>query len=412
MSTPNGPADVAGMRERNLALVLAAIARSQPVTRARLAELTGLTKTTVSAQVAALTDLGIVSAAEPVPEGRGRPGAPVSVASGPIAGLGLEINVGYLSACVVDLSRRVRIRRTVARTGADGSPGDTVAALASLARSVTRQARRAGFVLAGTTVAVPGVIDGVRVNAPNLGWDALPAAELLAAALPVRPLPIAVDNEANLAALAELWFGAGPELGDYIHVSSDTGIGAGIVVSGTLFRGAHGAAGELGHVIVAPDGPPCRCGGRGCLEQVAGLDALLAAAGIRAAVRPDSDAVALDRQLGAGAAELVRRLEAGDRRALDAAREAGRGLGTALVAAANLFDPESIVLGGLHARLAPWLSPHIAEALDAGGGRLRGRSPVLRTSQVEDGAVLGAAGEVVARVFADPFAVARQQRPG
>ncbi|MGW0662877.1 ROK family protein [Streptodolium elevatio] len=415
MSTPDGPTDLVGMRERNLALVLAEIDRSQPVTRARLAELTGLTKTTVSAQVAALTGLGIVSADDPVPGGRGRPGAPVSVAPGPIAGLGLEINVGYLSACVVDLTRQVRIRRTVARAEAGDRPQDAVAALANLARLVTRQARRAGLVLAGTTVAVPGVIDGKLVNAPNLRWDALPAADFLSDAIPSRPLPITVDNEANLAALAELWFGAGPGLGDYVHVSSETGIGAGIVVSGALFRGAHGAAGELGHVIVAPDGPPCRCGGRGCLEQVAGLDALLSVAGIRVPAGANPDAATLgtaipDRPPGAGAAELVRRLEAGDRRALDAARQAGRGLGVALVAVANLFDPASIVLGGLHAQIAPWTTPHIAAALEAGGGRLRGRSPALRTSEVADGAVLGAAGEVVARILADPLAVARQER--
>ncbi|MFE5330293.1 ROK family protein [Embleya sp. NPDC056575] len=406
MSTPDGPTDLVGMRERNLALVLAEIDRSQPITRARLAELTGLTKTTVSARVAALTALGLVSAEDPVRAGRGRPGAPVSVASGPIAGLGVEINVGYLSACVLDLTRRVRIRRSIPRAGAGSDPDRDVAALGRLAHAVTGQARRAGLTLVGTTVAVPGVLHGGAVNAPNLGWDTLPAAELIAEALPSQPLPVTVDNEANLAALGELWFGAGAGLGDYVYVSGETGIGAGIVVGGALFRGTHGAAGELGHVVVAPGGPACRCGGRGCLEQVAGLDAVLRAADVpdAAPARPD----ARDRAdlLGAGAAELVRRLEARDRRALAAAKRAGEGLGIALVAVTNLFDPAALVLGGLPARMAPWLTPHITAALEAGGGRLRGRTPTIWRSELTDGAVLGAAGEVVARVLAAPGAVA------
>jgi predicted NBD/HSP70 family sugar kinase len=406
MSTPDGPTRLGGMRERNLVLVLDEIARNQPVTRARLAELTGLTKTTVSSQVTTLETLGIVTGEGPVRAGgRGRPGAPVSLAPGPVAGLGLEVNGRYLAACVVDLTRRVRLERTVAQDNTRRPAAATVAALAELADRITAEARAAGLTPAGTTVALPGVLNHGVINAPILGWDEVPAAELLGAALPTQPLPVEADNEANLAALGELWFGEGRGLGDYIHVSGETGVGAGIVISGELFRGAHGAAGEIGHVIVDPGGAPCGCGGHGCLEQVAGQEQVLRAAGVQV---PD-DARASDATGSPSAAvrELVRRLHAEDPRAHEAVRRAGDGLGTALVAAVNLFDPDTVVLGGLHARLGPWLLPHVRAALAQGGARLRGQAPEVRASTLQAGAaVRGAGGQVVTRLLAHPLALA------
>ncbi|WTW98953.1 ROK family protein [Streptomycetaceae bacterium NBC_01309] len=397
MTAPHRPTHIDTMRERNLALVLGEIARHQPVTRARLAELTGLTKTTVANQVATLEQLRLATSAGPRREGtRGRPGAPVSLAPGPVAGLGLEINGHYLAACVLDLTGAVRLRELVACDNRGREAQDTVAELAVLARRIGAQAARDDLDIVGTAVALPGVIAQDRVNAPNLGWEAVPAAALLADVLPARAFGAAVDNEANLGALGELWYGAGQGAGNYLYLSGETGIGAGIVVDGELFRGAHGAAGELGHLVVEPDGPSCRCGGSGCLEQIAGLDALLRNAGV-----PQETGTS-ETQL----AELTRRLGQDDpdaRRAVDAA---ARALATALVGAVNLLDPDTVVLGGLHARLAPWLIPPIEAALTRGGSRLRGRIPALRSSSLAtDSAVRGAAGAVLARILADPLGI-------
>ncbi|UGQ13338.1 ROK family transcriptional regulator [Yinghuangia sp. ASG 101] len=399
MSVPDSPTHLSGMRARNLVLVLDAIDRHQPVTRARLAELTGLTKTTVSAQVTQLSALGVVADAEPVKDGgRGRPGAPVSVAPGPVAALGLEVNGHYLAACVADLTRAVRVRRVLVRDNLGAAPAETIDALGRLAREVVSEAAEAGLRPVGAVAALPGVVDQTTgtVSAPNLGWHEQSVAGLLRAALPAGIPLVGVDNEANLAALGELWFGAGADFGDYIQVSGETGIGAGIVVSGELFRGAHGSAGEIGHVVVDPNGPPCQCGGHGCLEQVAGQAVLMRAAGL--------DDTAADDDPVAG---LLRLLDAGDARAHAAVERAGHGLGTALVAAVNLLDPDTVVLSGVHAALAPWLIPHAASALEHGGSRIRGGSPAIRTSGLARGAaVLGAAGLVVARVFADPLGLA------
>ncbi|MCF2531144.1 ROK family transcriptional regulator [Yinghuangia soli] len=395
---PSRPTRIDTMRERNLALVLREVARGQPVTRARLAEVTGLTKTTVASQVALLEELRLVTTAGPVREGgRGRPGAPVSLAAGPVAGLGLEINGHYLAACVLDPTGEVRLSQTVACDNRGRDARETLEALGTLAQWVIARAAETGLDVVGTGVALPGVITEGNVNAPNLGWESVPAAALISGALHGQVFGVIVDNEANLGALGELWYGAGQGAGSYLYLSGETGIGAGIVVDGELFRGAHGSAGEIGHVVVDPRGTTCRCGGTGCLELVAGIDAVLLAAGL-------ADDVGASEP---GLAELLRRLDDGDRAARGAIEAAGQGLATALVGAVNLLDPDTIVLGGLHAHLAPWLTPAIEAAVAHGGGKLRGGRPAIRASALAaESAVRGAAGTVLAAVLADPSALA------
>lgn len=401
MTRQEAPTHLGTMRDRNLALVLGEIARQGPVTRARLAEITGLTKTTVSAQVGVLERLRLVEGARPLREGgRGRPGAPVSLTRGPVAGLGLEVNGHSLAACVVDLTGAVRHRERVARDSRGRPAAETVDALVDVARRIMAEAAEAGLTVVGTTAAVPGVVDRAAntVNAPNISWQDVPTEDLLTDALPAQVLGVRVDNEANLGALGELWYGAGRGSGSYVYVSGEAGIGAGLVVDGELFRGAHGAAGELGHVVVEPGGSPCPCGGRGCVEQVAGMDVVLRAAGLREARSGTSP----DR-----VARLLRRLEADDPRAADAVAAAGEGLAIALIAAVNLLDPDTVVLGGLHGLLAPWLAPQIEAALARSGSGLRGGVPTIRAAELAmESAVRGAAGTVVARVLADPTALA------
>ena len=145
-------------------------------------------------------------------------------------------------------------------------------------------------------------------------------------------LPLGIDNEANLAALAELWEGAATGISDFVYASGEIGVGGGIVLGGELFRGYRGFGGEFGHTTVELDGLPCACGSRGCLETRAGLEPLLAAAGL------NGDAVAL-RGTGKPVAELVRRAQEGDEKALAALADCGRWLGVALGMVVNLLEP-------------------------------------------------------------------------
>lgn len=377
----------AGMRASNLALVLGELADSGPLSRPQIADRTGLTKSSVSGLVADLITAGLVveTAATSTPaRDRGRPAGTLSVDRQGAAGLGLEVNVDYLAALVTDLGGTPRYRHVVTRDNRSSSPDDVggvLGELVALAKAARTAAEEQGLRLAGACVAVAGaVVDGHVLTAPNLRWSSVALADRLAAGLPALPLGVVVDNEANLAALGELWFG-GQAPADFVHVSGEIGIGGGVVVDGHLFRGAHARAGELGHVVLDPDGPECSCGGRGCLERLAGQDTIVSEAG------------AGDRT------DLVRRCVDGEQRAISAVRAAGLRLGVALASVTNLLDPDAVVLGGLFADLAPWLRPGVEESL----GRHLASPPAVLTSRLgADAAVRGAAGSVVRRVIADP----------
>ncbi|XVQ86244.1 ROK family protein [Microbispora siamensis] len=411
------------MRARNLALVLGAVGARGSVTRAALAEMTGLTKTTVSKLVGDLIEGGLVVETGAVRDGeRGRPGVEIRISGQHVAALGLEINVDYLTVCVVDLARTVRLRRTQAVDNRAAPPVDVIVRLGDLAAAVVDEAVEKGLRVVAGVLAVPGPVDmssGVVHNAPNLGWRDVPLASLLR-----FPFPVRVENEANLAALGELWFGSG--LPDFLHVSGEIGIGAGLVVRGRLFRGAHGFAGELGHVVVSPDGPPCRCGGRGCLEQYAGQDALLTAARTTADAPPArvsgnvpagpprkaADAAGPSPSPGMllpaqqGVSWMLSRLREGDENARAACERAAWALGVALSSAVNLVDPDAIVLGGIYAPLFPWIGDMVADTLKARLGQMRGAVPPVVVSRLgAEAAALGAAGQVIEQVMADPAAL-------
>ncbi|WP_219412955.1 ROK family transcriptional regulator [Pseudonocardia nigra] len=360
------------MRRHNLALVLGEIAGGEPVSRAGVAARTGLTRGTVSSLVEELLAAGLVTELAAARGTPGRPASPLQLnRSGP-AGLGIEIGVDHVSACVVDLSGAVRARRTVASDHRDDVPSAGLATATALAGEVTAEA---GLPVAGATVALPGVVgaDGVLERAPNLPrWVDVAVGDELGVRL--DGLPVRAGNEADLAALAELRTG-GPA--DAVYVSGGIGVGAGILLGGALFRGAGGRAGEIGHVVVEPDGPACSCGGRGCLETAAGLEALLRAAGT-----PDVDALLAARP----GPPLAR---------------AGRALGVALAGAVNLLDVPSVVLGGIYPRCGEPLIDAVRTELAA---RVVSRPAVdVRFSALgPDAALLGAATAVVHDLLARP----------
>ena len=176
------------MRARNLAVVLGEIDRSGPLSRAALAERTGLTKTTVSKLVADLIDGGMVVETGAVRGGeRGRPGVAVQVHGGRVAALGLEIGIDYLAGCVLDLTRTVRLRRRIPADNRSAPPAEVIARLGELGDALVREAAGIGLAVVEAELAIPGPIDpgsSIVYYAPNLGWRDVALAELLRAAGP------------------------------------------------------------------------------------------------------------------------------------------------------------------------------------------------------------------------------------
>ena len=392
---PNGPGrrlpdTQQGMRRRNLSRVMYTVSAEGPLSRAAVASHIGLTRAAVSTLVDELIRAGLLEELGPERPGRvGRPGSALAVSGHGPAGIGAEVGVDHLAVCAVDLRGSVRARAVRHGTNRGRSAERVAGDLTELVHRVVAEAERDGLWPAGLAVAVPGLVAGdgsTVVRAPNLDWQDTDLAALLPS-----DLPPAVDNEANFGGLAELWLGPSAPR-DFLHVSAEIGIGAAVVVDGRLLRGSRGFAGELGHVPVWPEGPRCPCGGRGCLEQYAGEEAVLRAAGLQ----PGEDGVHL----------LSERAAAGDQRVRNALREAGTALGIALTGAVNLLDPESVVLGGALAGLAPWLLPSLEGEL---ARRTAGPAcPVTVSELGSDGPLLGAAHSVVRHVLDDPAGFARR----
>jgi predicted NBD/HSP70 family sugar kinase len=403
-SNQGSPARQHGLRRHNLALVLQRIADSGPVSRARIAQATSLTKATVSSLVDDLVSARLVTELGPEARGEiGRPGSALALNRTGFVGVGLEVNVDYLAVCVTDLVGGVRYLRTRARDNRGQSPARVLGRAVRMTRTAMEAAEGEGLTVAGLAVAMPGLVEteqGLLRLAPNLEWHDVRVTEALAGRFAPRELPVVVDNEANLAALGELWFGGHDGLTDFVHISGEVGVGGGIVIGGQLFRGVRGFAGEVGHLTVQPDGPRCRCGARGCLEQVAGQEAILRAAGLSAAVGTSIG------QPHGSVAELVARARAGEPRTLRAIVTAGRALGRGVSAMVNVVDPSTVVLGGLYASLEPWLSEPLLEELQE-RAITQSWSPVrvLASRLGPDAAVRGAAGAVVREVLSNPTAV-------
>ncbi|MGW2827022.1 ROK family protein [Streptomyces sp. NPDC001443] len=402
---PLGPkADKATVRRHNLSLVLRAVHDAGDATRAAVATRVGLTRAAVSSLVEQLLENGFLTEWGKTSSGQaGRPGTVLKVARTGPAGLGVEINVDYVAVCVVDLAGTDRVRLVEHVDNRGVPPSEVLARAAQLAARALASAVEQELTPVGAHVVVPGLVTGGTVRqAPNLGWtrvavEGLFAQSLSALAPARRPLPVSSDNEANAAALAELWYGAGTEgVRSFLYLTGEIGIGGALVVGGELLRGAHGFAGEIGHMVVDPDGPLCPCGAHGCLEQYAGQAALLAAAGI------ETTAGVL------GVAELHRRVRRADPDALAAVERAGRQLGCVVSGAVNLFDPDAVMLGGFYRALTHWLAPAVERELALrvisglwakDSGRLRAASPL-------GDAARGAAGVIVQEVLADPAAFA------
>ncbi len=229
----------------------------------------------------------------------------------------------------------------------DGLDATIETLLASLGQACSKSGLEAGA-LRGLGIAAPGWVDaerGIVPAAPQLiGWRDVPLVEMLQERL---GLTVRLENDANAAALGENAFGAGRGTRHMLYITVSTGVGAGIIADGRLYGGAKGSAGEIGHTIVDPSGPPCGCGNHGCLESLSSGTAIARRAA-EAADRGDSDALAGIREReGRVSARLVAdAARQGDAVSAAIYEEAGRFLGIAMANAFNLFNPEAIVLGG------------------------------------------------------------------
>ena len=324
---PSGPVATRGDLVR--AAVLGLLGTRGPSSRADIARVLGVSPATVTQTTKELLARELVAELESVPSQGGRPARLLGLVRSAGGAIGAKVTPNHVALVSIDLDGTVRSSRAVPFDASRPAALDALADI--LSEAVARHEGR----LLGVGVGLPGAVDSQAsgvVDAPTLGWERAPVGARLRDALGV---PVLVDNDVNTLAAAESVYGIGRSHDSYLVVTIGLGIGLGIVQQGSVGRGAHGGAGEIGHIPVSDDGPLCGCGNTGCLEAHIGESGLVAAAvqrGVLSAAGTIKD--------------LAREARAGNAEAVAVYRDAGRMLGRALAGVVHILDPELVVLMG------------------------------------------------------------------
>ncbi len=352
---------LSSLREFNRLRVLDVVREQGAVSRAEIARETGLARSTVSSLIGELQAGGLVveradardherRLRRSTPTRSGRP--PVLLSLDPAAGsvLGIQFDHAQIRVALADLSLTILAQRQAA-TDVDHEASLGLDTAVALVEAVLSEAGVPRESVLGAGVALAGPIDQ---SSSGVGSSILPGwfGHDLGRELGERiGLPVHLDNDANLGALAEFVLGAGRGARHLAYVMLSSGIGAGLVVDGSIYRGAQGTAGEIGHVLVDESGQMCRCGNRGCLETLVGAGALTDL--LR---RSHGPGLTLERLI-----ELAYADDAGARRVL---ADAGRHVGTALAMLCNQVNPERIVVGGYLAAAGEVLLDPMRQAVE------------------------------------------------
>ncbi len=351
-----------GARTRRSPLVdsnLRLIWKEQRISRAEISRRTGLSRSTVSETVDVLLPTGLVAEVGVGPSNGGRPPVVLEFQDDAYAILGVDMGAAHVTVVLTDLRGRV-VAREHRRHAVRDNPAGTRALIAELCEGCLAQWPRANRRLVGIGVAVPSPVDPRHPD--RLSEVVLPAwhGSLGLEELGERHgVPVLVDNDANLAALAERWWGAGRDVDNFAFIKVATGVGMGYVINGRIYRGSTGVAGEIGHLSVDPNGLPCVCGLRGCLATVVGAPALVARARALLAEHPDSALADGEPTLAA----IEDAALAGDALALRLVHEAAENLGRAVAGLLNLMNPSLLIFGGGLARLGDVLLEPLRETI-------------------------------------------------
>lgn len=380
------------VRRLNLSWILKQLHVDGQLSRSELVAKTGLNRSTVATLVAELANSGLVEEVGGAAGSVGRPSLLVSPVKDAAFVLAFDLRVERTIGAVIGLGGSVlhRIDRLHKRTKL--TPAVAAREVAAMAGELLADLPN-GAAWVGTGIAMPAVVDshsGLVRFAPNLGWIDVDFTALVIDELMERMegSPNAtLDNDANLGALAESVRGAGSDLRTIVFLSGDIGIGGGVIVEGALLTGASGYAGEIGHMVVNPQGRECRCGARGCWETEIGSPALLRAAGHRFSDVPSVVEAARD----------------GDEEALVGLKIVTDWLAIGLGNLANAYNPDAIILGGHLTYLAQFAEGAVQSQLQAWRDGRQHTLPLREPELGDDSSLLGAGEAAFQGLLDDPL---------
>lgn len=399
--TAPGRVDHAQMRTANMSLIMRTLRSQGGRSRARLAADTGLSRATMTSLVTELTQRGLVREGDLDRDGTvGRPGTTLGIDPRHAAAIGVSISVDFLVVTAVDTTGAVVFELAEPLAVRDQPEQRVIELLVEMTQRCLAELEGAKRTIVGLTISAPGVIDyraGSVRFAPNLGWRDVPVMSTMARLLDRDDLPIAMENDAKLAALAEYTTLHSSEVGDLLFLTGDVGVGAGIIASGRLVRGWNGFSGEVGHLPLDPTMTPCACGRAGCWETIVGERALLARAAAADDPVHDLDVPITDRLQA-----LAARLEQGDervRQALDGITvDLARGINVLI----DVLNPRMVVLGGWFVHFEPWLMEPLRRLVQARLMDPGARVELTISHLGPTSSALGGAMAALERVFDDP----------
>ncbi|WP_276356168.1 ROK family transcriptional regulator [Cohnella caldifontis] len=374
--------DQALIKRINTAIVLEAILRGAPLSRAQISERTGLNKATVSSLVQDLIDGSVVREIGTGVSSGGRKPVMLDFVAEAGHAVGLDLGVNYIRGVLTDLRGNVVTESELALKRHD--PETVLEEAFRCIDGLIGQAPSSAYGITGIGVGVPGLVDesGTVLFAPNLQWRDVPLRRILAERYGV---PVAIDNEANAGALGERIFGAGRSIDNLVYVSVGIGIGTGLILRKELYKGASGFSGEMGHLSVEAFGKPCSCGNRGCWEMYASEQALLD----KAAELGFEDLESLLAGAESGRPEVLALLE-----------ETGEYLGIGIANIVNVFNPDAVIIGNRMSQARPWIENVLRRTVVQRSLGFHLRSVQLLFAELgQRSAVMGAAQTAIAGFF-------------
>ena len=396
--------DQESLRQINLSAVLTHLRQNAPISRAALAEMTGLNRATITRLVRELIEHGFVRETGFQSMSAGRPS--ILLQLNPEAGciIGAEIEVKFGSVILTDLAAHVIWREEV-DFGDHDEPETVLNSIAQLVRKAFSKAEEKKRHILGLGISLPGLVDvssGVLLFAPNMRWSEVPVKEWLEKEFDI---PIYVDNKANMAALAESYFGSARDSEYVLYINITAGVGSGIVLNQRIMTGVSGLAGEVGHMTINPDGPKCNCGSYGCWETY--VSALAVFRRVRECILQGEESqlseVVRDGFERITIPLMVEAARNGDRVALESLEKTGYYLGVGLANLINTFNPQKVVLGGYVTQAYEFLLPVIQKTVQERALRWpREAADIVVATYLNDASLMGAVATVYGQILSNP----------
>ena len=341
------------VKKENKSLVLDTIKESAPISRATIATETGLNKGTVSSLVSDLINDHLIYESGPGESSGGR--RPVMLLFNEEAGysIGIDIGVNYLLGVLTDLNGNIHQEKIISFNRLSYEKIEQK--LFEVIDFLINSAPKSPYGIIGIGVGVPGTVDknGNILLAPNLDWKNI---NLKATLESKYNLPTIIENEANAGAYGEKKFGIGKEFTNIVYVSAGIGIGVGLILNGSLYKGNQGFSGELGHMTIEVDGKKCRCGNEGCWELYASEQALIHKAEQSGIPLPTNGEYALN--------NLLMLAENGNEEAIKLFEEIGDYLGVGINNIINIFNPQQVIIGNRIATSQKWIEKSLHQRLN------------------------------------------------